>query len=609
MTWGALGWLHLAWIVPALVVLLVVAARSRKKALSQLTLEVPEELTRRRTVQGVLTVLGVVFLVIAALQPRWGFTWREFESQGIEVVFVLDLSRSMDAEDVRPSRLERARHELIDLSEQLGGSRMGLVIFAGGAYPRVPLTQDRAALLNVIDESRTSSLRAQGSDLGEGIRVALDLLADGREGEAAIVVLSDGESWSESLDDALARAKEADVRIYTMAIGTDEGAPIPLEEGGFKRWQGEVVVSRLQPKTLERVAAETGGAFIHSVAGASDSVQVSQALLTTLEAQSMQVRREKVWDERYQWPLGAGIALLVLAGLVGDGRRFALLAVLLAPAIADAAELEEAYRLMDAQRHDEAVEVLTELQLDEPGDPFIQTALAESLYRSGRYEEAAETWEDIAERTSEPELQAQSRYNAGHARYQQGLLEASAENFEAAGEHPGASENAQQVRQEIDARRNPPPPQPEQQPQQQPQDGEPQPEDGEPQPQEPQDGEPPPDDGDSQQQEPQEGEGQEPQPPQGEGKQDPKDAEEGSDGTRPETPEEQGEDSEERQPTAGNGEAQEPSQEEPTEGQASTAGGEEEQGMSPEEARKLLDSVEEGTPHVVVRGESRGKDW
>ena len=596
MTLGAPSYGHLAWLLPVLVLVLVLASASRRRALSALLLAAPQGLERRRALQSTLVVLGLACVVFAALQPRWGYTWREFESQGVEVVFALDLSRSMDAEDVRPSRLERARHEIEDLSEALGGSRMGLVIFAAGAYPRVPLTQDRSALLHMLDDCETSTLRAQGSSLKEGLSVALDLLDDGREGDAAIIVLSDGEAWEGELEAVLSRAVEQRVRVYSVAIGTMEGAPIPMAEGGFKTWQGEVVVSRRNDEALKAIAAQTGGAFIESVAGGADSLLLATELMTTLSAESEQVRRQKVWDERYQWPLGAGIALLGLAWMVGDGRRFALLGLLLATQ-AQAADLDEAYTLMDAGRHDEAVEVLTSLQIDDPDDPYVQTALADSLYKSGRYEESAEAWEDVAARSGDPDLQQLAHYNAAHARYREGQLERAAEHFEAAGPVDGAKENAEQVRKEIEERRRPP-----QDPESQPQQGEQQPQEGEPQEGEPQEGQ------EGQPQEPQEGQPQEPEQQQQDqaGQQPDSSGEQSSqehDGTRPE---DEGEGSEEP-PQGGSSGEQTPD----AEGAPVAAGGpgDEGEGMSPEQARRLIDGVEEGEPRVVVRGESKGKDW
>ena len=617
VTFGALHLVHLAWAVPLLILLFVLASKSRAQALAALVLEAPDGLTRRRAVRSVVTVVGLCLLVIAALQPRWGFTWREYQSQGIEVVYLLDLSNSMDAEDVLPSRLERARRDIEDLSLGLGGSRQGLVIFAGGAYPRVPLTSDRAALMTVVGDSDTGTLRAQGSALTEGLGVALQLLDDGREGEAAIIVLSDGEAWDEGLSPVLSQANEQNVRVYGIGVGTDEGAPIPLEAGGFKTWRGEVVVSRLQADTLKRVAAETGGAYIESSAGAADTDLLALELMATLESQSSEVRREKVWDERYQLPLAGGLACLFLAAAMGDGRRFALLLALLAAGTAEAAPMDDAYELMDAGRHEEAVDVLTELQIDDPNDPFVQTALAESLYLTGRYDESARAWEDVAARSDDPLLKQQARYNAGHARYQQGQLERSAEHFEASGEVPGGKENGEQVRQELARRRAI------QEEQQEPQDGEPQdgePQDGEPQDGEPQDGEPQdgePQDGEPQDGEPQDGEPQGGEPQQGEGApgeqgEQPDGAEpqvgDNHDGTRPENADEG-----EEGPVQGlsdGGDASEPGQEGEDEGTAvSGSGTDGEPAMSEDEARKLLDSIEEGEPRVVIRGESQGKDW
>ncbi len=133
---------------------------------------VPAGLERIRAWRATLVLVGLALAAVAAAQPRWGYTWRELTHEGVELVVAVDLSRSMDAQDVDPSRLERARREIYDLLAVMPGQRVGLVVFAGGAYPRVPLTLDHVALRHIVEDLSSTTLQAQGSSLSSALKTA-----------------------------------------------------------------------------------------------------------------------------------------------------------------------------------------------------------------------------------------------------------------------------------------------------------------------------------------------------------------------------------------------------------------------------------------------------
>ncbi len=526
---------------------------------------------------------------MAAAQPRWGFTWRELRAEGVEIVVALDVSRSMDAQDIEPSRLERGRREILDLLQLLPTDRVGLVIFAAGAYPRVPLTLDHDALARIVRSTDSGTIRAQGSSVASALTEALPLFSADGKADRAIVVLSDGEVWDDDLAILVTALQEADVRVYALGIGTEGGAPIPLPGGGFKKDAGSVVLSQLQEDGLKRVASATGGAYIRSVAGAQDVRALAERLHGELAASVTTVKRDKVWDERFQWPLAGGLGLLLLGALVGDGRvrrrvAAAALASLLVAPMAHATSLEEARRLLDGGETAQAVEVLTGLQVDHPQDPRIAWSLGEALFQDGRYDEAARVFSDLADRAPDSEHAQGARYNSGLSHYGGGRLEEAVGDWdrvlEADPEHPAARQNADAVRQELARRLQEQPP-----PQQQGQDGE--------------QGEP----GDTGQPQPQQREpgdtGSAGQPEQAQ------DQEPGDDGSREQQAGEPGEgepgEEDEIRPVAEAGDTGTPEGEPvPVEGV---------QEISEEEAERLLESVDEGNPRVTVGGRSQGKDW
>lgn len=586
MTCAAGQFLHLAWALPLVVLLLVWAARRRRRDLSRLFGARVDRVVRpgleaRRAWSSTLVLIGVAACIFAACQPRWGFTWRDLESRGIEVVVALDLSRSMDAADVDSSRLTRAKREIIDLVQELHGDRVGLVVFAAGAYPRVPLTTDYDALLNIVDGCESTTLMAQGSSLQSAVSTSLELLGEAGEADQAIVVLSDGEDHTEGLAEVIAEANDAGVRIYAIGVGTDGGAPVPQTDGGFVSYGGEVVVSRIQEDALRELAAGTGGAYVRSAAGAADVKGLAADLDAALTRQAVEVRREKVWDERFQWPLGAGLALIVLGLGLGDGRKrgapLVLLALMAFPV--RAADLGPVDLLMAQGRYDDAVTELERLRGEEPLDPQIAWKLAAARYGAGDPDGSARDFEDLAERLPETDDRVEALYNAGNARYRAGELDEALDRWQKVlandPEHEAAQRNAEAVANEL-ARRT-------QEGQQQPQQGE---------------------QGEGQQGEQQQS-GDTGQPPEEQGE--PGEQGEESDGTNQHEPQSGGSDtgapgSEQIAEALREGEG-EPGEE----SAAQRPYGVED--MSAEEARKLLDGVEEGTPRVVVRGQSSGKDW
>jgi len=612
LTLGASEYLHLLWLVPLVAVGLLLASRARTKALERLfspgvrARMVPPGLERRRAWQATLTCLGLALVLLATAQPRWGFTWRDSQSEGVEIVIALDVSRSMDANDVDPSRLERAKREVLDLLEIAGGDRVGLVIFAGGAYPRIPLTLDHDLIRQVVRDMDSMVLKAQGSSLMGALVESVKLFDPEHEADRAVILISDGESWDDSLDSALTRIEGADVRVYALGVGTTDGSPIPDSGGGFKTDQsGQVVLTRLEEGALQAIASKTGGAYVRSAAGAADVEGLLGDLRGTLDRKATRTQREKIWDERFQWPLAGGIGLLVIAALIGDGRGVAVAVLLLsltAGAPARAGELEDARAQLESGDADAAVQTLTAMREGNPDDVRVLWTLAEALSRSGRYEESREAFEDIADRAVDTDQRLDARYNAGNAAYGEGKLEDALESWqrvlEQSPEHEAARANTEAVQQELAQRMQDQPPQQDPQNQDEQEQDEQEQQDGE---QEQQQGE----ESDTGQSEEQQDTGE------SEEEQDPSQADQ--DGEQQDEQEQSGErDEQEEQEELSADDLAEAGEESDTDESQPSERPDLEQGvgdMSPEEAEKLLEGAEEGRPRVIIRGNPDGKDW
>jgi Ca-activated chloride channel homolog len=618
MTFAEPRWLVLLSLVPALAVLVAVAGVSARRALARalsaemLERVVPARVRSRRAARDVLAIGALGLAVVALAEPRFDKQVQTVRTTGTDIVVALDLSRSMDATDVDPSRLVRARRELADLGQLLDGDRVALVFFAGGAFQRLPLTGDFPMVQHVVDESATDIFETQGSDLGAAIRASLELLSrsDDPAGQA-ILVLSDGETHEpDQALEAAASAATAGVPIFAMGVGV-EPSPVPLPGGRVLEWQGQPAVTSPDFEILQQAAKRTGGAFVTSNAGSKDMASLYEELRRTVRSAERGSRQRETWRSAFQWPLGLSALLLLLSGWLGDGRRaFGAAAALLlvvaitVPRSASAADrLAEADALYRAGKYPQAVEELTELSLERPDDPVILERLGAARYRAGDFEGAARAFDAAAEDGAGPD----ARFDSGNAHYQSGKLEDALQRYEAVlaedPAHVGAAANRDLVQKEIEVRRaqRPPPPPPPPKPGQDeppPQPGgegeepQPEPEPGS-EPQDPAPGSEEAEPGESPDGEPEDG-GVGGEDAEGAGKPSEAGSEDGADGVDPAALD-----------------AGEPEEGAPEDGEAQAGGepGGDEGPITAGQAERLLESVGEGTPRMVVGGRSEGKPW
>ena len=250
----------------------------------------------------------------------------EVEQEGIDLVIALDVSRSMLAQDIKPSRLTRAKVELAELMDRLKGDRVGLVFFAGAAFPQCPLTVDYAAARLFLSQADPEMITAQGTNLEAALSTALELFDEERGAYRAVLLVTDGEDFAGGVDESVRRLREAGVAVFPVGLGSVDGAPIPVEgprdrSQGFLRDRGDqVVMTRLEEAPLLKLAQQTGGIYVRAGSGGLDLARLT-AGLQSLQSRSYQATRVTSYQERYAWPLGAVVVLLLLEPLLADRRR------------------------------------------------------------------------------------------------------------------------------------------------------------------------------------------------------------------------------------------------------------------------------------------------
>lgn len=332
---GVEGLLYAYLLLPALVALEWWAAARRRAVLDRfgergrierLTASVDRGGRMARTA---LVLAAVVLLVTALARPQFGDRVDTVRREGQDVVVALDLSASMAAEDVAPSRLAAARLAVGRLIERLDGDRIGLVAFAGEAFVQSPLTLDYAAATLFLNAMEPDLIPVPGTDLGQALEVALEGFGEAGERGRQVVIITDGEDHEGAVDAAVERAVDEGVRVYAVGMGSTEGVPIPSfdETGapnGFLRdEEGSVVTTRLDDVTLQRVADRTGGAYYHAAAGSGAAFERLVEELTGGEGGEIESREVTRYEEQYQIFLGLALLLLVAEALLPERRRVA----------------------------------------------------------------------------------------------------------------------------------------------------------------------------------------------------------------------------------------------------------------------------------------------
>jgi Ca-activated chloride channel family protein len=365
-------------------------------------------------------VLGALGLLAVALAgPRLGYDTLEVPHKGRDVIIAMDVSRSMLATDVAPTRLQRAKLLAEDLVSELGGDRLGLVAFAGSAFLQAPLTLDHGAVLAAVDELDTDLIPKGGSNIAAAIRTCEEAFGKAEGFSRAIVIVSDGEELDADGLEAARQAAANNVRIFTVGVGSEEGSEIPLGPGEFVRdASGKVVQSRLDASRMTEIAEITGGFYVPLDEDAARRL-VADGIGQMKEVEmSASASRRPI--ERYQWPLGAAIVLLALQALVGERRRRPALAVvcwfLAAGSAWSAPAGLTAYEQGDYETARSAFEQRLRM---EPDAPDLQMNAGTAAYRLKDFGKASEYF-SRAMLSEDPALRSAAEFNLGNTLFRQG---------------------------------------------------------------------------------------------------------------------------------------------------------------------------------------------
>ncbi len=315
--------------LPPLAAALLAAIAARRRRLARLAEEsawpvlLPERSERRLRARLLLTLAAAACVIVALARPQWGERWEEVRRRGLNLLVVLDTSNSMRAEDLKPSRLERAKLGLQEFLPHVRGDRVGLITFAGTAFLDCPLTLDYGAFLMLLDDVRPGRLPRGGTDIGQALRMAVDKFEYQRDVDNAIVLVTDGEDLAGGAQAALDDVRRKNIRVFAVGVGSPAGELIPDPSGrGFlKDRTGQAVQSRLDEAGLQNLALETGGAYVRARPEDFGLERLYQQGILPLKRGQQESRMERRYDEQAGWFLSAALVLLALETLPGERRR------------------------------------------------------------------------------------------------------------------------------------------------------------------------------------------------------------------------------------------------------------------------------------------------
>ena len=318
------GYLYLLFVVPLLVLLfLYVQYWKRKKQAAFGDLDLvkklsPEKSLFKPTLKFVLVVLGLTFLILALVNPKMGTKMEKVKRQGIDIVFAIDVSKSMLAEDVAPNRLEKSKQIVSQLINQLGSDRIGIIAYSGSAFPVLPMTSDYAVAKMFLQTMNPGMISSQGTSIDQAIDLAANNFFDKKDKtNKLLVIISDGEDHSDNAQNAAEDAQKLGLKIITVGVGTENGGPIPLKRNGVvesfqKDQDNQVVITKRNASVLAAIAKSTkGGGYVDGNSTKTVLDYVKKVLDNTQKTEFEGTMMAN-YKSQFQWFLGFGFFCLFL---------------------------------------------------------------------------------------------------------------------------------------------------------------------------------------------------------------------------------------------------------------------------------------------------------
>jgi Ca-activated chloride channel family protein len=260
--------------------------------------------------------LAIASLVIALVNPKVGTKLETIKREGVDIVFAVDVSKSMLAEDIAPNRLEKSKQLVTQIINNLASDRIGIIAYAGKAFPQLPITTDYASAKMFLQNMNTDMLSSQGTAIDEAIDLAKTYYDDEEQTNRVLIIISDGEDHGERAVEAAEEASGEGIKIFTIGVGSAKGAPIPIKRGSIvlnykKDNEGETVITKLDEETLQNIASKANGVYINGE-NTNEVVEKIRDILNKMDKQEFESKQVAEFKDQFQWFLGFAFFFLFL---------------------------------------------------------------------------------------------------------------------------------------------------------------------------------------------------------------------------------------------------------------------------------------------------------
>lgn len=279
--------------------------------------------TSKPLIKMVLLAVTLGALILALVNPKFGTRIETVKRQGVDIVFAIDVSKSMLAEDIAPSRMGKAKQLASQIINNLASDRIGIVGYAGSAFPMLPITTDYSMAKMYIQDMHTDMVSSMGTALSQAIEVGSNYFDDPNTSKVMILI-SDGEDHGDGISNAVAMAKDKGIKIITIGVGTPEGGQIPIKQNGRiagykKDVDGSIVITKLNDETLKEIAQKTGGTFMYG-SKTDEVLQLVDQTLQKVEKTDFESQQIADFQSQFQWFIGLALLLLIIDSLVLERR-------------------------------------------------------------------------------------------------------------------------------------------------------------------------------------------------------------------------------------------------------------------------------------------------
>jgi len=284
----------------------------------------PDASVTRPYIRFAFILLACILFIFGMCGPQIGTKLEEVKRKGVDVVIALDVSNSMNAEDIRPTRLERAKQAIYLLIDKMEGDRIGLIVFAGQAYVQLPITTDYGAAKLFLQSVNSGIVPTQGTAIGSAIDLAVESIGDSISKNTAIIVITDGENHEDDAVESAKAAAKKGILVHTIGMGSPGGSPIPLYHNGVRSGfvqdeSGNTVVTKLDPDLLQNVADAGKGKFVRATNN-DDGLELIMKEINSMEKKEFGTKMFTDYEDQYQYFIGAALLLLLIEFLMSEKK-------------------------------------------------------------------------------------------------------------------------------------------------------------------------------------------------------------------------------------------------------------------------------------------------